>query len=192
MANASGMACRVVCSAAFIRRFFLHQTPTVATLRHCHRQSQRRRQRLSDSSRQVTVTAAVTSATAPAPHNDGRAAEKNLWRQVVSGALLHPCVAAAMVASSAVAYAASPSGGGGDVGGNGWEAAAAARHVALGGVCFVATALIFARYEGMFLREIKALWAARRQGRRGGVVAQAAGEVSPASAGAVGGRDKTD
>lgn len=155
MANASGMACRVVCSAAFIRRFFLHQTPTDSTLRH----------RSSECSPQVTAMATATSATPP--HNDGRPADKNLWRQVVSGALPHPCVAAAMVASSAVAHAASPSGGGGDAGGIGWEAAVAARHVALGGVCFVATALVFARYEGVFLREMKALWAARRRGGGG-------------------------
>lgn len=139
--------------------------------------------------------AAATSATPR--HNDGRPADKNLWRQVVSGALPHPYVAAAMVASSAVAHAASPSGG--DAGGIGWEAAAAARHVALGGVCFVATALVFTRYEGVFLREMKALWAARRRGGGGAgdkdgtvAVTRTAGGVGPLSNGAVGVRNKTD
>lgn len=189
MANASGMACRVVCSAAFIRCFFLPQTPTVATLRH------RRHQRdpSSDCEPQVTTTAAATSAAVP--HEDGRAAEKNLWRQVVSGALPHPCVAAAMAASSVIAHAASPSGNGDDVGGADWNATA--RHVALGAVCFAATALVFARYEGVFLRDMKALWAARRQRAAGGdegavEVTRAAGGLGIASSEAVGGRDKTD
>lgn len=117
----------------------------------------------------------------------------------MSGALPHPCVALAMVASSAVAHYASPSRGGDDAGGVGWDAAAAARHVALGWVCFAGTALVFARYEGVFLREMKALWAARRRGGGGAggnggaaAVARAAGGVDLASSEAVGGRDKTD
>lgn len=193
MANASGMACRVLFSAAFIRRFFLHQAPTAGTLRH----RQRQHRRSSECSPQVTTMAAATPATPP--HNDGRPVEKNLWRQVVNGALPHPCVAAAMVASSVVAHAASPNRGGGDAGGVGWDAPVAAQHVAIGGVCFAATALVFARYEGVFLREIRALWAARRRGGGGAgvlngavVVTRTAGGVGPLSSGAAGVRNKTD
>ena len=193
MANASGMACRVLCSAAFIRRFFLHQAPTASTLRH----RQRQHHRSSECSPQVTTIAAARPSTPP--HNDGPPVEKNLWRQIVNGALPHPFVAAAMVASSAVAHAASPNRGGGDAGGVGWDAPAAAQHVALGGVCFAATALVFARYEGVFLREIRALWATRRRG--GGeagaksgaaVVTRTAGGGGPLSRGAAAVRNKTD
>lgn len=179
MANAAGMACRVVCSGVFIRRFFLQGTPPPPS--------------------RGSIPAASPSAPASPDNNNDNAGQRrepngrsrrNLWRQVVAGALPHPGVVAAMAASSAAAFAASPSsnssssasaadGGGGDVP---WDAAGgAARHVAVGGVCFVATAAVFARCEAAFVGEVAALWAARRRpsGDGGG-------------RGVVGGREKTD
>lgn len=145
MANAAGMACRVICSAVFIRRFFL-QKPAGAGV-------------IGQSSHTTT--------------------EKNLWRQVVNGALPHPAVFAAMAASSVLAYAASPAQtapGGAVGGGDPWSITAASRHVGVGAACFALTAAVFVRFERRFLREMGALWAARRRNR--GLSGEADGRVS--------------
>lgn len=156
MANAAGMACRVICSAVFIRRFFLQGKAASTT---------------------TTTAAADNDATAvapPSPSNEGEKRrrkqknERNLWREVVSGALPHPGVVAAMAMSSAAAFATSPvapldgegANGAGDVS---WNVTGAATHVAVGLVCFVATAAVFAKCEGTFLKEVRALWAVRRR-----------------------------
>lgn len=179
MANAAGMACRVICSAVFIRRFFLQGKTTTTT---------------------APAPAANNQATAVAskmPLDDGEKRrrrqenERNLWREVVSGALPHPGVVTAMAMSSAAAFATSPvspfdgegADGAGDVS---WDVAGAAKHVVVGLVCCVATAVVFTRCEGAFLREVHALWAARRRRRR-----------QPSGGGRSGGavdceRDKTD
>eukprot|EP00903_Cladosiphon_okamuranus_P013314 g12409.t1 len=157
MANAAGMVCRVVCSGVFIRRFFLQGTTSTAA------------PSLNSSSSSSSDTSS-SSPPAPTPgnsagrqrsHNPNRES-RNLWRQVVAGALPHPGVAAAMALSSAAAFAASPSSsaGGGDAP---WDVVGAARHVGVGVACFVATAAIFARCEVVFMREVVALWAARRR-----------------------------
>lgn len=168
MANAAGMACRVVCSGVFIRRFFLQGTPTNSPLR--------------------SSGIPVASSPAPACPDDSNSnsnterrrrpnrESRNLWREVVAGALPHPGVVAAMAVSSAAAFAASPPSPSSAVGGDGvpWDAAGAARHVGVGVVCFVATAAVFARCEAQFVGEVAALWAARRrpsgEGFGGGVV----------------------
>lgn len=152
MANAAGMACRVICSAVFIRRFFLQGTATTTA---------------------AALNEAATVAS-PVPLDAGekrqrkQKCERNLWREVVSEALPHPGVVAAMAMSSAAAWAASPvalfsSEGAGDDGDVSWNKAGAAKHVFVGLVCFVATAAIFLRCEGAFMREVGALWASRRR-----------------------------
>lgn len=154
MANAAGMACRVICSGVFIRRFFLQgTTSSTAPLR---------------SSSPDTCSSPPPPPPPPTPGNNTlrrkkpNRESKNLWRRVVTGALPHPGVVAAMSLSSVAAFAASPSSsaGGGDVP---WDVAGAARHVVVGVACFVATAAVFARCEVVFVREVVALWAARRR-----------------------------
>lgn len=153
MANAAGMACRVVCSAVFIRRFFLQGTT-----------AGRRRP-------------PVASPPPPARVDGGGGGrrrreqdhERNLWGEVVAGAIPHPVVVAAMCISSAVAFAASPhslsldANGDGGGGGVSWDSVGAVKHVGVGLVCFAATAVVFMKFERQFLRDVAALWAARRR-----------------------------
>lgn len=148
MANAAGMACRVIFSGIFIRRFFLDET-------------------------EATVTG---------PTNRGNNLPEtkpdknmNLWRRVVKGALPHPVVVAVMVISSGAARLTSPypfgvaggrSGGGGGILSSSWDIRAAAKHVGIGAMFFVLTAVVFGRFERRFLRELRNLWAARRSGEQ--------------------------
>lgn len=154
MANAVGMACRVICSAVFIRRFFLQKSAGAGGVDDDQ-----------SSSRGAT--------------------EKNLWRQVVAGALPHPAVFVAMAASSVLAHASSPAqtaASGVAAGGRvSWDITTVSRHVGVGAACFGVTAAVFVRFERRFLREMGALWAARRRNRgsRGGtdgVVSDEAGD----------------
>lgn len=148
MANAAGMACRVLCSAVFIRRFFLQQINAAGGR---------------SSSGRSSVAAAAAS-----PPRGGRAKKTNLWRGVVIGAIPHPAVVTAMAVSSAVAHASSPAQAvavGDGSGSMSWDAAAAAKHVGVGAVCFGLTAVVFARFERKFLREVGSLWAARKPSR---------------------------
>lgn len=145
MANAAGMACRVLCSAAFIRRFFLQQAPIVDG-NHSSRRS-------------VSVAATAFS------RGGKRVQENNLWLEVLIRALPHPFVFVAMTISSVVAHATSPTvavEGGDDKGIAPWNVVAAAKHVVIGAACFGLTAAVFARYERRFFRELRSLWAARR------------------------------
>lgn len=151
MANAAGMACRVICSAAFIRRFFLEDTGALPLLQQ---RGQKNKKILEPAERTPSQT---------------------LWRRVIAGALPHPLVVAALTISSVVAhgtspYSRSPLDGVFTVGGDGsegdpgmpWDMKAAAKHVGVGGLCFVFTAAVFRRFEHRFLMELRALWAARR------------------------------
>eukprot|EP00752_Nemacystus_decipiens_P014738 g13124.t3 len=179
MANAAGMACRVVCSGVFIRRFFLHGTATTP---------------LRSSVPEASSSSAPPSAEpppSPDSNNSGRPRKPNgesgdLWRRVVAGALPHPGVVAAMALSSAAAFAASPDASATDGGGVPWDVAGAARHVGVGAVCLVATAAVFARCEAEFVGEVAALWAARRRPRPPS--RREAGD----GGGVVDGREKTD
>lgn len=151
MANAAGMACRVICSAAFIRRFFLEDTGALPP-------PQQRGPKNEDMLGHAEKTPTQT-----------------LWRRVIAGALPHPLVVAALTISSAVAHETSPytrspldglfmvEGDGSD-GSRGvpWDMRAAAKHVGVGGSCFVFTAAVFWTFEHRFLMELRALWAARR------------------------------
>lgn len=145
MANAAGMACRVVCSAVFIRRFFVRSGPSEV-----------------DS---CTLKSSGVAGASQSPHKALPHDGANLWRQVVTRALPHPCVLAVMAISSAAANAAAPD----DVvdvqNGKGvasWDMVASAKHVVLGLICLVFTGIVFSRYERRFLRELRELWAARR------------------------------
>lgn len=152
MANSAGMACRVVWSAAFIRRFFLQQ----------------------DSTTTITASRPTVERDHQLTRGEGKKRchkQENLWRRVVAGALPHPIVITAMIVSSVVVRATSPyyydgmsSGGGAgwSEGGHDWNILAAARHVAIGAFCLCITALVFAKCERKFLGEWRALWAARR------------------------------
>lgn len=166
MANAAGMACRVTCSGVFIRRFFLQRTtpatPALKVVAVGDRAASGESSRLSPSG------SAHRSPSEPsrAPPNGGErrqktATKRNLWREVVTGAAPHPGVVAVMALSSAAAYATSPSAHH-VAGGNGGAPLDAAKHVGVGLVCFLVTAAVFVKCEGAFLRELGALWAARR------------------------------
>ena len=136
IANAAGMACRVVVSAAFIRRFFLQAKPDDPGI---------------GGGRSSTDAPPISGHDIIS--NPGR---KNLWREVAAGALPHPVVLGAMAVSSAVAHASSPAATGP------WSIAAASRHILVGVLCLGLTGALFARFEQKFLRDIRGLWAARR------------------------------
>ncbi|CAB1100987.1 unnamed protein product [Ectocarpus sp. CCAP 1310/34] len=191
MANAAGMACRVICSGVFIRRFFLQRTPPATpSLKAAavgDRAASGESSRLSPSgSRHLPP-----SIPPRAPPNGGErrqktATKRNLWREVVTGAAPHPGVVAVMALSSAAAYATSPAARH-VAGGNSGAPLDAAKHVGVGLVCFLFTATVFVKCEGAFLRELGALWAARRppgpdDGRGAG----------SGDAAALGGADKSD
>ncbi|CAN0074076.1 unnamed protein product [Scytosiphon promiscuus] len=183
MANAAGMACRVVCSAVFIRRFFLQGTPAAAPADvggGCAG---------SGGGDSDALKAGGASVSPSSPRGPGRGREptrrKNLWREVVAGAFPHPAVVAAMGLSSVAAFATSPPPHGGGVP---WDVIAAAKHVGCGLACFVVTAAVFVRYEGGFLKEIGALWTARRRPNPGARGAGGGG----AGGGDVDSRDKQD
>ncbi|CAM9389306.1 unnamed protein product, partial [Hapterophycus canaliculatus] len=166
MANAAGMACRVICSAAFIRRFFLQGTPvaTLAETAHDCAGSGGADIGVLKSDRTWNHTRFAPSAL-PGEGQEGETPKRrNLWREVVAGALPHPGVVTAMGLSSAVAYATSPPVHDGGVP---WDVTGAAKHVGFGLACFVMTAAVFAKYEGDFFREIRALWTARRRPSHG-------------------------
>lgn len=145
MANAAGMACRVVCSATFIRRFFLEQS-FFSPATHVGAKTEQ------DTKQQESV---------------------NLWRTVVTGALAHPAVLVAMTISSIVICASSPyhansrQGGIGNTHGVTWDTRAAATHIVVGVACLGATTVTFAIFERKFLGELRALWSARRGGSNG-------------------------
>lgn len=155
MANAAGIGCRVICSGAFIRRFFIEGTGPTATC----------------------PTNRGNNLSGPKPN-----LKTNLWQRVVIGALPHPIVVSVMAVSSGVVCMTSPcsfgaaggrSGGGDGNRGDPWNIRAAAKHVGIGALCFALTAFVFARFEQRFLRELRSLWAARRSsdvssGGRGG------------------------
>lgn len=111
--------------------------------------------------------------------------EKNLWLEVVTGALPHPAVLVTMAVSFAVAHAASPTesdtttSGGAELS---WNGVAAAKHVAVGAVCLGISAAVFERFEKKFVQNLKGLWAARRRTREAGV----GSEAIPAGIGNVG------
>lgn len=85
MANAAGMACRVVVSGTFIRRYFLQKTKSQDRWR------------------------GFQSKEALSIPGDESVPLRNLWRDVVlPGALPHPVVLAAMALSSAAAHLTSP------------------------------------------------------------------------------------
>ncbi|CBJ26892.1 conserved unknown protein [Ectocarpus siliculosus] len=166
MANAAGMACRVICSGLFIRRFFLRRTtPATPSLKPA---AVGDRAASGESSRLSPSGSPHRSPSEPsrAPPNGGErrkktATKRNLWREVVTGAVPHPGVVSIMALSSAAAYATSPAARH-VAGGNGGAPLDAAKHVGVGLVCFLVTAAVFVKCEGAFLRELGALWAARR------------------------------
>lgn len=142
MANAAGMACRVIVSGAFIRRYFLQKTNSSVLSKRGDSQDSRR---------------VFQSKEASSTPGDASVPLRNLWRDVVlTGALPHPVVLTAMALSSAAAHATSP------VEAAAWEIGAAAKHVLVGVGCLGISAALFVRFEMKFLRELRGLWAARR------------------------------
>lgn len=167
MANAAGMACRVVCSGVFIRRFFLQRTtsatPALKAVAIGDRTASGESSRLnpSDSPHQSPLQFSH------APPNGGErrkrmGTKRSLWREVVTGAVPHPGVVAVMALSSATAYVTSPAAHHIAGGNGGAPLGAAAKHVGVGLVCCLVSAAVFVKCEGAFLRELGALWAARR------------------------------
>lgn len=184
MANAAGMACRVVCSAVFIRRFFLQGTPAAAITEiasDCVGSGGGDSVVLKPN-RASKHTPLITPLVPPdGGQQRDTTKQTNLWREVVAGALPHPVVVTAMGLSSAVAYATSPPAHEGVVP---WNVTAATKHVGFGLACFVTTTVFFTKFEREFLKEVRALWTARRRpgyGARNGV-----------GGGVVEGRDKQD
>lgn len=181
MANALGMACRVVCSAVFIRRYFLGQTVALPVSRGCVKsvdvkriqathagpEYQRRPHGGGDGERPTNppMTAAQQANVEPT-----QAIVPNLWRRVVTGALPHPAVLVAMAISSGAAWLTSPFRHVADVGESDqipWDVVAAAAHVGIGAACFLVTGVLFVVLEKPFLRKLKALWGSRREARAG-------------------------
>ncbi|CAM9836960.1 unnamed protein product [Ectocarpus fasciculatus] len=167
MANAAGMACRVICSGVFIRRFFLHRTTSGTPALRAAAIGDRaaicgESSRLSPSASPHQPPSEASRAQNGGERRKRTATKRNLWREVVAGAVPHPGVVAAMALSSAAAYATSPAARHAAAGGNGGSALDAAKHVGVGLVCFLATAAVFVKCERAFLRELGALWAARR------------------------------
>ncbi|CAM9712086.1 unnamed protein product [Ectocarpus sp. 12 AP-2014] len=191
MANAAGMACRVICSGVFIRRFFLQRTsPAAPSLKAAavgDRAASGESNRLSPSGSPHRPPSKPPRAS---PNGGERrqktATKRNLWREVVTGAAPHPGVIAVMALSSAAAYATSPAARH-VAGGNSGAPLDAAKHVGVGLVCFSVTATVFVKCEGAFLRELGALWAARRP--PGPDAGRGAGSGDAA---ALGGADKSD
>ncbi|CAN0508981.1 unnamed protein product, partial [Ectocarpus sp. 12 AP-2014] len=101
MANAAGMACRVICSGVFIRRFFLQRTsPATPSLKAAavgDRAASGESNRLSPSGSPHRPPSKPPRAS---PNGGERrqktATKRNLWREVVTGAAPHPGVIAVM------------------------------------------------------------------------------------------------
>lgn len=151
MANAAGMACRVVCSAAFIRRYFRGVTKS-------HRSRRNPGEALGDGNPGGSPSTATQKR---APTNT------SLWNKVLMGALPHPTVILAMVVSSAAAYMSSPYrsvvADRGQTDEPPWDLVAAAKHVGVGAAGFVFSAALFTIFETRFLLELRALWGTRRK-----------------------------